>query len=181
VLLTIPNFLSLMRLLLVPFFITSLVYKRMGWAFFIFISASITDVLDGYIARKFQQKSYFGSLLDPLADKTLLDGAFITLTLMGFSPAWLTITVVSRDVIIVGGVVMTAIFFGGVVDVEPTILGKATTFFQVLTVLTILLSHQYEWGGNHFLKFMEGLAFFVTFLSGVNYIYRGIKALSEEL
>lgn len=178
---TIPNLLSLSRLLSVPFFITFLVYRKMGWALFIFLIASVTDILDGYIAKRFNQKSYLGSLLDPLADKTLLDGAFMTLTLMGLSPPWLTITVVSRDVLLVGGVVMMALFFGGVLEVEPTSLGKATTFFQVITVFLTIIFHGFEWTPDHFLRLVELVTFFTTLSSGISYIYRGARALSEEL
>ena len=83
---TIPNLLTLLRLFSVPFLITSLIYRKVGLAIFIFLLASVTDVLDGYIARRFHQRSYLGTLLDPLADKVLLDGSFITMAFMKYSP-----------------------------------------------------------------------------------------------
>ncbi len=177
---TVPNLLTLLRLCSVPFLITALIYRRVGVAIAIFLFASVTDVLDGYIARRYHQGSYLGTLLDPLADKVLLDGAFITMALMGYSPPWLAVTVVSRDLLLVGGVVLAAIFFGGVVDVKPTILGKATTFSQVMTVFATLLIHGINLSADHLLGALEIATFLVTLASGLDYIYRGIKALSEE-
>jgi cardiolipin synthase len=178
---TIPNLLSLFRLCCVPFFITALVYRRVGWALTIFVVASVTDALDGYIAKHFHQKSFLGTLLDPLADKALLDGAFISLTFMSYTPPWLTITVVSRDLLLVGGVVLAALFFGGIVEIRPTILGKATTFLQILTVLTTLLWHGLGLSAGCLLVVVEFMAFGATMASGLDYIYRGVRALSEEL
>lgn len=177
---TIPNLLTLLRLFSVPFLITALIYRRVGLAISIFILASVTDVLDGYIARRFQQRSYLGTLLDPLADKVLLDGSFITMALMEYSPPWLAVTVVSRDLLLVGGVVLTAVFFGGVVEVKPTFLGKATTFLQVVTVFSTLVVHGLSLSSDHFLASLEVVTFLVTLASGLDYIYRGIRSLSEE-
>jgi len=180
VVVTVPNLLTLLRLCSVPFLITALIYKRVGLAIAIFIFASVTDVLDGYIARRYHQRSYLGTLLDPLADKVLLDGAFITMALMRYSPPWLAVAVVSRDLLLVGGVVLAAVFFGGVVEVRPTVLGKATTFFQVVTVFATLLVHRLNLSIDHFLGVLEVATFLVTLASGLDYIYRGVKALSEE-
>jgi len=180
VVVTVPNLLTLLRLFSVPFLITALIYKRVGLAIAIFIMASVTDVLDGYIARRFKQKSYLGTLLDPLADKVLLDGSFITMAFMGYTPPWLAVTVVSRDLLLMGGVVLAAIFFGGVVEVKPTLLGKATTFCQVVTVFVTLVIHGLSLSTDHFLGFLEVVTFLVTLASGVDYIYRGIRSLSEE-
>jgi len=180
VVVTVPNLLTLLRLCSVPFLITALIYKRVGLAIAIFIFASVTDVLDGYIARRYHQRSYLGTLLDPLADKVLLDGAFITMALMRYSPPWLAVAVVSRDLLLVGGVVLAAVFFGGVVEVRPTVLGKATTFFQVVTVFATLLVHRLNLSIDHFLGVLEVATLLVTLASGLDYIYRGVKALSEE-
>ncbi len=179
--LTIPNMLTLLRLCSVPFFVTALVYKRVGVGLVIFAIAAFTDVLDGYIAKRFDQKSYLGTLLDPLADKALLDGAFVTMALMDYTPPWLTITVVSRDFLLVGGVVLTALFFGGVAEVSPSILGKGTTFLQVVTVLFTLLFHGLGFSTDHALVALEYVTFGATCLSGLDYISRGIRSLSEEL
>ncbi len=177
---TIPNLLTLLRLCSVPFLITALIYKRVGVAIAIFLLASVTDVLDGYIARRYHQRSYLGTLLDPLADKVLLDGSFITMAFMEYSPPWLAVTVVSRDLLLVGGVVLAAVFFGGVVEVKPTVLGKATTFSQVITVFATLVIHGLSLSTDHFLGVLEVSTFLITLASGLDYIYRGIRALSEE-
>jgi len=181
VVITIPNLLTLLRLFSVPFFVTALVYKKVVLGLIIFLLASFTDLLDGYVAKRFNQKSYLGTLLDPLADKVLLDGAFITMAFMKYTPPWLAIAVVSRDVLLVGGVVLTALFFGGAVEVTPSLLGKGTTFLQVVTVFTTLLFHGLGLSTDHLLQTLNLLTFAAIMISGVDYIYRGVKTLSEEL
>ena len=172
--LTIPNLLSLVRLLVVPLFISLLIYQDNGLALVVFLAASLTDAVDGYIARRWNQRSYLGAILDPLADKAILDGAFVTLSLKGMIPPWLTVVVVSRDVIIVGGVVLKAVFFEGRPEINPSLLGKLTTFFQFTTVLTVMLVN---WLGIEPLGMLLGLygvTFVLTALSGAHYIYQGI-------
>ena len=103
--LTIANFLTVLRLILIPVFVTALYYQRFSWALAVFLVAAVTDRLDGLVARSFNQKTQLGEILDPMADKLLLVTAFVILSLPRFTPTdpipfWLTV-VISRDAIIV--------------------------------------------------------------------------------
>jgi cardiolipin synthase len=175
--LTIPNLLSLIRLLVVPLFISLLIYQDNGMALLVFLGASLTDAADGYIARRFNQRSYLGSILDPLADKAILVGAFVTLSFKGMIPPWLTVVVASRDVIIVGGVVIKAVFFDGRPEIKPSMLGKLTTFFQFTTVLVVMMVQWLKLNIAGILLGLYGVTFTLTILSGAHYIYQGITQM----
>src|SRR5262245_60328602 len=104
--LTIANLLTVFRLVLIPAFVTAVYYHRFGWALAIFSVASVTDLLDGLMARTLNQKTQLGAILDPMADKLLLVTAFVVLSFPGFTrtpplPFWLTAAAISRDVFIV--------------------------------------------------------------------------------
>jgi cardiolipin synthase len=134
------NWLTLVRILLVPVFVTLLVYNRVALALGTFILAGLTDTLDGYIARSRGTKTRLGAFLDPLADKLLLTAAFVTLTykLPRILPFWLTATVLSRDLLLVLGALLVMLT-GGQVRPAPTMLGKVSTAFQMVTVGVVLL------------------------------------------
>ena len=132
------NWLTILRILLIPVFVTLLVYRRATAAFVVFCLASLTDLLDGYIARTHGQKTRLGAFLDPVADKLLLTSAFVTLTYLRVIPFWITAVVVSRDLILSVGVLVIHIS-GGTVHPAPTWLGKASTVFQMATVLAAML------------------------------------------
>ncbi|MBI3455105.1 MAG: CDP-diacylglycerol--glycerol-3-phosphate 3-phosphatidyltransferase [Candidatus Rokubacteria bacterium] len=135
------NWLTLGRILLVPVFVTLLVYNRVGLALGTFILAGITDTLDGYIARTRGTKTRLGAFLDPLADKLLLTASFVTLTYKfpRVLPFWLTAVVLSRDLVLIL-VAVLIMLTGGQVHPAPTMLGKTSTVFQMVTVGVALLS-----------------------------------------
>jgi len=175
------NKLTVLRILLVPFFLTCIIYYGPGEehlriiALLIFCSAVLTDFIDGIIARAKREKTKLGSILDPLADKILLITAFISLSqskLTVVLPDWVVITVISRDIIIVLGAVVIQ-FITGHLDVHPSHLGKITTFFQMATVISILLNFGFSY-------LFWYLAVLFTVLSGLNYIYQGSKLLNEN-
>jgi len=97
---TVPNLLSILRILLVPIFIIYMLNNRMLASLIVFIIAVVSDALDGFIARVFHQKSNLGAHLDPLADKILLISAYVTLAIFNLIPSWLAVLTISRDVII---------------------------------------------------------------------------------
>ena len=143
-----PNYITFARLFLIPFFFTAMVSYQPGkeyqrWlAFGIFLTASLTDALDGFLARLTKSRSRLGRFLDPLADKLLLLSGYLGLlfvpSLPYRPPLWVTVTIVFRDVVIIGGLVMIFLLTGRV-KVEPNFLGKATTAFQMVTLIAILL------------------------------------------
>lgn len=167
-----PNGITLLRILVIPFFVMLLIYGMAGWALGVFVLTAITDAIDGYIARTRKQRTPLGTVLDPLADKLLLTTAFITLAYLRILPAWLAILVVSRDVIIVFGSLLLHVITGGL-RIEPTIMGKGTTITQVLTVSFGLLVNITHWGGWPLWACVWATAV-LTSLSGVQYIYRGM-------
>lgn len=177
------NKITIIRILLVPFLFTTLFYYKPEYDFLRFIAlgiffvCGITDAIDGYVARKFYQKTKLGSILDPLADKLLILTAFLSLSIIKNMPAaskippWLTIIVISRDSIILLG---TAVIFMMIkdIDIKPSLLGKATTFFQMLTVVAALLQFS-------FINILWWLTAFFTVSSGLGYVWRGTRILNE--
>src|SRR3989442_2438669 len=133
------NWLTTLRILLIPVFVTLLVYRRPGWAFLVFCAASLTDMLDGYIARKRGTQTRLGAFLDPVADKLLITSAFITLTYLKVIPFWIAAVVVSRDLILSVGVLVIHVA-GGTVHPSPSWRGKASTVGQMPTVLRAMLA-----------------------------------------
>jgi len=109
--LTIPNFITLLRFLLVPAIVYAMLEGAMGWALAGFLIAGVSDGVDGFIARQFDQRSELGAYLDPIADKLLLVSVFVVLGLMSELPLWLVIAAVSRDLLIVGGVVLSSLLY----------------------------------------------------------------------
>jgi cardiolipin synthase len=134
------NWLTIVRILLIPVFVTLLVYNRVALAFGTFVLAGLTDALDGYIARTRGTKTRLGAFLDPLADKLLLTASFVTLTykVPRVLPFWLTAIVLSRDLLLILGALLVMLT-GGQVHPAPTMLGKTSTLFQMLTVGMALL------------------------------------------
>jgi cardiolipin synthase (CMP-forming) len=129
------NWLTIVRILLIPVFVTLLTYERVGLALGVFVLAGVTDSLDGYIARTRGRRTRLGAFLDPLADKLLLTVAFVTLTYRypWLLPFWLTAVVLTRDILLV--VVAALIMLtGGHLHPAPTVLGKASTVFQMVSV-----------------------------------------------
>jgi len=147
---TFANWLTVGRILLIPIFVICLAYYTPGnefyrfAAFWIFITASVTDALDGFIARKFNQKTELGALLDPLADKLLLVSGFVAISLSSTfvlkPPVWIVIVIFSREIIItLALIIVNLIGAGKNVSFMPNYLGKVTTVFQMATLASLLL------------------------------------------
>ena len=181
--LTFANKVTFGRILIVPFFIATVLYysplrEPLRYvALAVFLLAVVSDVIDGYIARTRRQKTKAGSMLDPLADKLLLISAFICLTIKSEAfgavqfPLWLVVAVISRDVILLLGSMIIHLV-AGELAIAPTRWGKATTFFQVFCIVGILLQWELSiaiWYGTAVL----------TVISGWGYIRAGIKILND--
>ncbi|MGE0501282.1 MAG: CDP-alcohol phosphatidyltransferase family protein [Rhizobiaceae bacterium] len=134
---TIPNLITLLRFFLVPGVVFALLTGRMDWAFAGFLVAGISDGVDGFIARQFNQKSRLGAYLDPMADKLLLVSVFLVLGFMGELPLWLVIAAVSRDALIVGAVMLSTIM-GHPVEMRPLFVSKANTAVQITLAAVVL-------------------------------------------
>lgn len=173
-----PNYITLVRIILIPFFIGLMVYGYFGGALTVFVVACLTDALDGLIARLTNTKTELGAFLDPIADKLLIISAFVTLALLGMLPIWLVIIVVSRDVILVLGSVV--LFYSGrTFTARPSIVGKATTVFQLAVVILSLVLKNFgtEMGA---LTVLEWAAAGFTISSGAQYVMRGIKLVGDN-
>ncbi|HEY6000529.1 MAG TPA: CDP-alcohol phosphatidyltransferase family protein [bacterium] len=168
----VPNLITTLRLLLLPVFLTLLVYRRPGPAFAVLVAAALSDTLDGLIARRLHQKTAIGSFLDPLADKLLSVSGFVALTFLGPLPAWFVITVISRDVIISLGSLVLYIHDGRL-EIAPTLTGKAATLCQFLTLaLTLLVQITGE--GRTTWSWLLALTAALTVASGLQYLWRGL-------
>ena len=187
---TLANKITIVRILLIPIFILVMLnyirdYQRgtpRDWqyavVFVIFVIASVSDGVDGYIARRYKQKTELGTFLDPLADKALLVSAMILLSVRfkdgspyAQLPLWFPVLVISRDLILLAGTVLIHMLAGSV-TARPRIVGKCATFFQMVTLGWVLLKidkPSYEW-----LLYAAGV---FTFISGAWYIFDGVKQL----
>lgn len=173
---SIPNWITLIRIVLIPWFAILLINGSFNHALWVFAGAAVTDGLDGLTARWFSQKTRLGAFLDPIADKMLLSTAYIALAVLKEIPVWLTVIVISRDVVIVLGV--SILFLNQIrVEIRPTVYSKMTTIFQLLLILVVLSSGYIDLG--YLLR--QGLVLttlIFTVFSGLHYIYSGLKILT---
>lgn len=135
----VPNLLTIGRILLVPFTVWSLQQGDYVVAFLAFTIAGLSDGLDGYIARRYRLQSILGAYLDPLADKSLLVAVYVTLAILTYIPTWLAIIVVTRDVLIVSGVLLSG-FMEQPVEIKPVFISKANTVAQIGLAAGVLFS-----------------------------------------
>ncbi len=166
---TVPNQITFLRLGFLPFFLVLILYEEYRWALLVLICAALTDGVDGLLARRLNQKSALGAYLDPIADKLLLSSSFVALAMEKKIPWWLAIFVLSRDVLmlVVAAVILV---IQGYRPFPPSLLGKATTFFEIALVFFTVLAAAY---GNdrvsllsHYLGYMVA-AFVIA--SGFHY------------
>ena len=172
--LTVPNFLTLLRILSVPVFLVLLTNHRFGAAMVLFMAAGITDAFDGVIARMTDSKTDLGAALDPLADKLILVSSYVMLTWLGGIPVWLMILVMMRDVIILSGF-LTIYFFSTPIEIAPTTLGKVNTCMEMITVTMALATLARP---DMPMTIANQVAWYVTgatvAASGTHYVYTGL-------
>ncbi len=177
----IPNFLSLLRIILVPVFVIFLIQSEYDKALITFVIAGLTDALDGTLARLLKCQTTLGAYLDPIADKLLLVTSFITLSIFGLIPGWLAVIVISRDFIILLGIAILTLMSINY-EIKPAVVSKLTTAFQVATIFLALLSKAFFHDFDNFWIF--GLCWataLLTIISGVVYIIRGIQILNKSV
>ena len=164
-----PNLISLARLFSVPALVWLILNGEFFWAFWLFVAAGVSDALDGYIAKHWGQTSTLGTFLDPVADKALLVGVYVTLGHIGQIPLWIVILVVFRDVLIIGGVILLHISLA-TVRMRPLLISKANTALQIALAVWILAELGYGQifdGAKLWLIYLVGIS---TILSGGAYI-----------
>jgi cardiolipin synthase len=170
--LTIPNLITLTRILLTPLFIIFLIQERYQQALWIFVLAGISDMADGLIARRWRQKSPLGTFLDPLADKLLMGASFITLSIYHLIPPWLTVIVISKDLVTVLGIMLFKLVNVPVI-VQPSLAGKLCTTTQVATVLLVLMAQVWNISPA-FLQAMFWVTGGITAITGLHYILQAL-------
>lgn len=186
---TTANKITIVRIFLIPVFVLLAVYYGESIqdgnpepalrfaAIGVFILAAITDGLDGYIARKYNQRSRLGTILDPIADKGLLLTAIITLAVSDWGikfPAWFPVLVIARDATIVAGCLVVH-YLHGKVAIRPSWFGKAATATQMVAIAWVML--QIPWFDHMYVVWLAG---FFTFISGAGYIVDGFQQLQEH-
>ena len=166
-----------MRIILAPIFIIYLINDKYLSALIVFVLCGVSDGLDGLVARIFNQKSKVGAYLDPLADKILLLSAFVALSVAGLLPSWLTVLVISRDILILLGVVI--IFLNGLkIIIRPSILSKITTCLQFATIIAVL-SKDYIPYPQKFHYYLFSITALFTVGSGLHYMHFWFRMMGE--
>ncbi len=174
--LNIPNLLTAGRIVSIPLFIILVIDQLYYWALVLFVGAALSDAVDGLLARLLHQRTELGTYLDPAADKLLSSSSFITLAVLNILPGWLVVIVISRDVIISLGILLLY-FSSRPFEIRPSLPGKLTTLFQLCTIgfaLFFKLSPPIPF----LMDFFIGATAFLTVLSGMQYLGRGIKLLN---
>lgn len=178
---TVPNILTIIRILLTPVFVMAYISENFNLAWILFAIAGLTDALDGFLARIWNQRTQLGAMLDPLADKALLVTSFICLAAKGWIPSWFTVLVVSRDAIIIGG--LAVLNFWGVdvrSRIKPIWISKFTTAAQILLVIFVMLQHTFMFEYPVVLEVMVWITAIATLLSGLAYVRKGFELFPEE-
>jgi cardiolipin synthase len=179
--LTPANQVTLLRMLLIPAFVILVVYGHLGWALVVFGIAGLTDALDGLIARWSGQKTSLGAWLDPMADKLLAVSTFVVLTVPGLGlanplPIWLTVLIISRDVVIVATVAIVNLAIGPK-TFKPTVYGKVATATYMLTAIVAMF---FNFRGYHstWVDAFVYASLAVTLVSGFHYIWHASRIIN---
>ncbi len=186
---TVPNLLTVFRMVLIPVFVSLLFYQRFVLALVVFVLAGVTDGLDGLLARRFDQKSQLGTILDPIADKMMMITSFVVLSMRSVFPPpvpshlpipfWVTIAVISRDVFILVGAASINIVTG-FRGFRPSMLGKINTTVQIVAIGIIMLAASFPYGTGYYLPTVYAIVFLFAVLSGGHYVFFVSKLLNED-
>jgi cardiolipin synthase len=172
-----PNLISLARLLSVPMMIWLIISDRFGTAFWVFVSAGVSDALDGYIAKRFDCRTRLGALLDPVADKALLSSVYVALGVAELLPDWLVILVVFRDVLIIGGFVLIQTI-AAPRNFDPLFISKINTSVQILLVAYVLGRLGLGVADGALTHILVAVTAGTTVLSGLWYLVRWARILA---
>jgi len=176
-------------MVLIPVFASLLFYQKFVLALVVFVVAGITDGLDGLLARRFDQKSQLGTILDPIADKMMMVTSFVVLSMRTVFPQpvpshlpipfWVTIAVISRDVFILVGAAAINIVTG-FRGFRPSLLGKINTTVQIIAIAAIMFAASVPYGTGYYLPTIYTTVFTFAVLSGVHYVFFVSKLLNED-
>jgi cardiolipin synthase len=180
---TLPNFITLLRLAALPFFLVAISDGKFGIALAIFVAAGLSDGIDGFLARNFDMKSALGAYLDPIADKLMLMSSYLFLAIPSYPapvkvPVWLSVMVISRDFLLLL-VALLMILATARRRFPPSWVGKVTTVTQIITVLIVLCANIWDWP-RPLVLVAFGAAATTTILSGFDYVYQVARSSAAE-
>jgi cardiolipin synthase len=176
--LSIPNLITLARIILVPVVVWLIASGQLRLAFLFFLAAAISDGVDGFLAKRFGMKTELGAYLDPLADKVLIVSIYVTLGITGVIPLWVVILVVSRDFMIVGAIILSWVI-NRPVKIKPHMVSKVNTGVQIVFACLVLASHGYGFDTEPLLTLVMGLVAVLTLLSVGLYLAEWVRHMNS--
>jgi cardiolipin synthase (CMP-forming) len=176
--LSIPNLITLGRILLVPIVVWAIASGAMWVAFVLFVAAGVSDAIDGYLAKRFGMTSVLGAYLDPLADKVLIVSIYLTLGINNLIPRWLVILVVSRDILIVGGIMLSWVM-GDRLKIRPLLVSKLNTVAQILFACVVLGSLGFHFKADEVEYVLMALVAILSLLSVAAYVREWVRHMNS--
>jgi cardiolipin synthase (CMP-forming) len=176
--LSIPNLITLARIILVPVVVWAIATGQLRLAFLLFLAAAISDAVDGFLAKRFGMKTELGAYLDPLADKVLIVSIYVTLGITGVIPLWIVILVVSRDFMIVGAIVLSWLV-DRPVQIRPHIISKVNTGVQIVFAGLVLAASGYAFDAEPVLTLVMALVAVLTLVSVGLYVGDWIRHMNS--
>ena len=177
---SIPNLITLGRILLVPIVVWAILGNAMFTAFVLFLVAGVSDGVDGFLAKRFNMTTELGAYLDPLADKALIVSIYLTLGINGDIPQWLVILVVSRDILIVGGIMLSWLM-GNPLKIRPLLVSKLNTVAQIAFACVVLGSLGFNYAVPVFKLVLMGLVAVLTLLSIAAYLAEWVRHMNSSM
>lgn len=175
----IPNAISLMRIFLIAPIILLFVYGEFGWALGLFVIASLSDGLDGYIAKKYDWNTRLGAFLDPAGDKLLVAWSFGTLAFLGQVPVWLAVIVISRDVLIVAGSFMYH-YLVRRLEGDPTVISKLNTGLEFAFLIAVMSKAGFGWPDDITITVLGAAVLVTVVISGFDYVSNWIRSARSQ-
>ena len=176
--LSIPNLITLARILLVPVVVWAIAIGAMHLAFILFLVAAISDGVDGFLAKRFGMKTELGAYLDPLADKVMIVSIYVTLASTGVIPLWIVILVVSRDIMIVGAIILSWLI-GNPIAIRPHVVSKANTAAQIIYACLVLALYGFGFDAEPLLTLVMAMVAVLTLLSVAFYVADWVRHMNS--
>lgn len=174
-----PNAISVARIIMVAPILFFIVDEQYGPALLLFFIAGFSDGVDGYLAKRFDWHTRIGALLDPIADKLLVGGTFITMFLIGLVPVWLAVLVILRDVVIIGGAAAYN-FLVRPVEGEPTRISKLNTALQLLFIVFVLSHEGFGWPDQITITVIGAGVLVTLIVSGIDYVWSWTRRARQD-
>jgi len=175
-----PNFITVGRIVLVPVVVWSIASGNMLLAFWLFVAAGASDAVDGFLAKRLNAQSEFGAYLDPLADKALLMSIYVTLGIEGLLPRWVVIAVVSRDIMIMGAVILTWVM-NKPIAIQPLIVSKLNTTAQIALAALVLASTGFKFDAGGAMRVALLLVGGLTTISAAAYLIAWMRHMASDM